>query len=215
MASRDRRDTENISRRGPQSSLSTWRDPYASSSWSADPFSQLRRLTDQMDRWFDQVAGRSFGRSTGLGSSTDLWAPQIETFLRNDQFVIRVDLPGMNKDDVTVEVAEDRVVIQGQREQSEEENREGFYRSERTYGRFYREVPLPEGALPETAQANYRDGVLEITATAPPQEVSRPRRIEIGDAKPATTQQSAKTSERSSAAQSNRAVAREQSPRGE
>jgi HSP20 family protein len=135
-----------------------------------------------MERWFESATGpRSAARS-----SSDLtggfWAPELESFLRDDKFVVRLDVPGLNKDEVNVEVTDDTLVIHGERQNAHEEERDGYYRSERTYGRFYREVPLPEGALPETAQANYRDGVLEITVTAPPREVSRPRRVEIGGA---------------------------------
>jgi HSP20 family protein len=143
-----------------------------------DPVSQFRRLSEQMDRWFDAFGvGRTGDRSQG---GMNMWAPEMETFLRDDKFVIRVDLPGMTKDEVNVEVTDDSVVIHGERQQVHEENRDGFYRSERNYGRFYREVALPDGAQPDSAQANYRDGVLEVSLTVPPRELHRPRRIEIG-----------------------------------
>lgn len=159
------------------------RDPYGSSgNW--DPFSQFRRLSEQMDRWFDTMGvGRLGNRAPGMPDAAwgaAMWAPELETFLRDDQFVIRMDLPGLNKDEVNVEVTDDAVVIHGERQSTHEEDREGYYRTERSYGRFYREVPLPEGAEPETAKANYRDGVLEINVKAPPRQVNRPRRVEIG-----------------------------------
>ena len=181
MAYRDRKDTPGTPRRASGSSATPWRDPYAASSsnWNMDPVSQFRRFSDQMDRWFDAFGmGRtSSTRTEGM----NIWAPEMETFLRDDQFVVRVDLPGLTKDEVNVEVTDDSIVIHGERQQVHEENRDGYYRSERSYGRFYREVPLPDGAQPESAQANYRDGVLEVRLTVPPREIHRPRRIEIGN----------------------------------
>ncbi len=109
-----------------------------------------------------------------------MWAPQIEVFQKDNELVLRADLPGMKRDDVTVDITEDAVTIQGERRHESEEEREGFYRSERIYGSFYRVIPLPEGAITEQAKANFRDGVLEITMPVPPK--SKGRRIEIGEA---------------------------------
>lgn len=176
MPTRDRKDQPEISRRAAGAPATT-REPYLTSSRSLDPFNQFRRLSDQMERWFETFAGV---RRADRGSEMSFWAPDVETFLRDDKFVVRADLPGLTKDDVKVDVTDDSILIQGERQKTHEEQREGFYRSERIYGRFYREIPLPEGALAETAEADYRDGVLEITVTAPPREVTAPRRIEIG-----------------------------------
>ena len=158
------------------------RDPVAGS-WGTDPFNMMRRFEDQMSRWFGDFG---FGRdlwSPRQGSQTGLsmWSPQIETFQRGDQFVVRADLPGLRKEDITIEVTEQGVTLQGERRVEHEEEREGYYRSERSYGSFYRMIPLPEGAIPESAKANFKDGVLEITVQAPPREVSRGRRIEISE----------------------------------
>ena len=108
-----------------------------------------------------------------------MWAPQIEVFQRENELVIRADLPGMKRDDITVDITEDAVTIQGERRQESEEEREGVYRSERVYGSFYRVIPIPEGAITEQANGNFRDGVLEITMPVPPK--SKGRRIEIGE----------------------------------
>jgi HSP20 family protein len=139
-----------------------WRDPFGSF-WN-DPFSLLQREP----------------RRTGAGAQA-LWTPQIETFQRGDRFVVRADLPGMKKDDVNIELTDDSLVIEGERREEREEDREGYYRSERSYGSFYRVVPLPEGAISESAKANFTNGVLEVTVQAPPREVSRRRRLEISE----------------------------------
>jgi HSP20 family protein len=76
-------------------------------------------------------------------------------------------------------VTEDAITIQGERRHEEERKEDGFYHSERSYGSFYRSIPLPEGVITDSAKATFKDGVLEVELQAPPQEVSRGRRVEI------------------------------------
>ena len=78
-----------------------------------------------------------------------------------------------------VEIRDDALVIEGERKQEREEEREGLYRNERVYGSFYRTIPLPEGTIADSAKATFKNGVLEVVLQAPPQEVSRGRRLEI------------------------------------
>ncbi|HEX7773678.1 MAG TPA: Hsp20/alpha crystallin family protein, partial [Pyrinomonadaceae bacterium] len=107
-----------------------------------------------------------------------------EMFERDKQLVIRADLPGLKKDDVQIELRDDSVVLRGERQEERKEEREGFYSTERTYGRFYREIPLPEGADTNQATATFRDGVLEITI--PHEEgQTRGRQLQIQDAQSA------------------------------
>jgi HSP20 family protein len=106
------------------------------------------------------------------------WSPEIEVRHNNGQFIVRTDLPGLKKEDVNVELTDNLLTIAGQRNDEEEEKREGYYRSERSYGSFYRQVPLPEGAKTDTATAEFTDGVLQITMQAPERE-PKARRLEI------------------------------------
>lgn len=173
MADRKQNDrtSENVRNQGLQSTRGRGdlasRDPFTAF-WS-DPFSFFQR------DW----PSRFFGQS---GQPSSLFSPQIETFQRGDQFVVRADLPGLNKEEVNIEITDDAVTIQGERREERSDDREGYYRTERSYGSFYRVVPLPEGAITETAKANFNNGVLELTVQVPPREVSRRRRIEIGGA---------------------------------
>ena len=126
-----------------------------------------------------------FGRRTNVPSlwgegQAGMWAPDVEVAQKNNELVITADLPGLSKDEVTVEVTDEAVTIQGERRREHEEEREGVYRSERSYGSFYRMIPLPEGAMSDQAKATFRDGVLQITMPAPP--ASKGRRIEIEEA---------------------------------
>jgi HSP20 family protein len=144
-----------------------WNDPLSGWRRGESPF---RRFARDMDRWFHDA-----GVSRGRGA----WTPDIETFRRGDEFVIRADLPGLTKEDVHVHVTSDTLTIEGERRDEREERREGMYRSERTYGSFCRVVPLPDGAITENANATFQNGVLEIVMPVPPKEVSSGRRLEI------------------------------------
>jgi HSP20 family protein len=158
-----------------------------STSSFANPFAFFDRMTDEMDRTFARL-WRDFGsprRSLlsrpGFGSRAEqgLWSPRIEAFQKADRFMIRAELPGLKKDDVQVELTDDAVTIRGERREEHQEEREGYYHSEREYGEFHRTIPLPEGVIAESAQANFRNGVLEITMQAVPAEASRGRKLEI------------------------------------
>ena len=109
------------------------------------------------------------------------WMPQVEILQNNGQFTVRADLPGLTKDDIKVEMAENMLTISGERKEEKEEKREGFYHSERSYGTFYRQLPLPEGAMPEKAEATFTNGVLEVTIPAPKSEPAT-RKLEVKDA---------------------------------
>ncbi|MGH7679604.1 MAG: Hsp20/alpha crystallin family protein [Gemmatimonadaceae bacterium] len=146
------------------------------------PFSLMRTMMDDMDRFFENF---SFGglRSNLLRDGTALadavWSPQVETFRRGDKLVIRADLPGLRKDDVNVDVDNDMLTLTGERRDEHEEERDGFYRTERTYGRFYRAIPLPPEVNADQVEASFKDGVLEVSLPAPREEGARRKRIAV------------------------------------
>jgi HSP20 family protein len=157
---------------------------------TANPFAIMRRLTEEMDRVFEGFL--SFGRSRfgfpslpelashGMGElSRAAWSPPVEMFQRDGQLVVRADLPGLKKEDIKVEVINDILIVRGERKQEQEEKREGFYRSERSYGTFQRAIPLPEGVNTENVTARFQDGVLEITMPAPQRVQQESRQIPV------------------------------------
>ena len=156
-------------------------------SWLAAPSDLMHRFRTEMDRLFEDFGFGNLTRSWPSRESFGLgaWSPQVEIFEREGQLVIRADLPGLKKDELKVDLADDGLTIEGERKQEHEENREGFYRSERSYGHFYRRVPLPEGVNADSAKASFRDGVLEVTMQAPKGAARKGRRIEIADETPA------------------------------
>ena len=147
----------------------------------SSPFSLMRRLSDDMDRILEDAVGlRRFPR---LFRSFDFpetrWTPAIEVFERKGEFIVRAELPGMSKEHVTVEVSDGELVLKGERKEEKEQKQKGYYACERTYGAFYRAVPLPEGVKADEAKATFKDGVLEISMPAAKAPEKHGRQLEI------------------------------------
>src|SRR4030095_14364130 len=145
--------------------------------WGTSPFRALQQAADEMDRMFDDFGLWRRWPSGRRETGAQAWAPDVEVFQKNNELTIKADLPGLKRDEVTVEVTDQAVTIHGERKRELDEEHEGIYRSERSYGSFWRVISLPEGAISEQAKATFRDGVLEITMPAPP--TSKGRRLEI------------------------------------
>jgi len=158
------------------------------------PFSLMRRMAEDMDRLFEDfgfdVPGFAFSPALSSqpmqrrGGSTNAfqrggWIPQIETFRRGDKLVLRADLPGLRKEDVSVEVEDGILTISGERSNENEEDREGYYHSERSYGQFQRSLALPEGVTGDNCDATFKDGVLEVTIPMPKQNERSAKKVQI------------------------------------
>jgi HSP20 family protein len=140
---------------------------------AANPFELMRRMTEQM-----------FGTPTtpgvrSLARSAEAWIPAIEVFERDGKLHVTADLPGMTKDNVKVEVRGNNLIIEGERKQEKKEDREGWFMTERTYGRFDRVVPLPDDVNPDSAKATFHDGVLDLTFDLPQNQKSQSKTIPI------------------------------------
>jgi HSP20 family protein len=107
------------------------------------------------------------------------WMPQIETRRRGDDLVVHADLPGLRKEDVHVEVDDGILTISGERSHEHEDERDDYYRSERSYGQFYRAIPLPEGVDENACEATFKDGVLEVSIPLPKQQEKKAKEVQI------------------------------------
>ena len=160
---------------------------------SSSPFSLMHQGIDELDRWFQRLTGGRESASSSWASPSWMsptswmhaaermgdWSPAIETFQRGNEFVIRADVPGMMRTDLHIEAGDDSITISGERKQEQREERDGAFWSERTYGSFSRTVPLPPGAISESAKATFTNGVLEIVLQAPSPQARRGRKIDI------------------------------------
>jgi len=144
-------------------------------------------MTSELDRVFDEPAWPSLRWPTfALATSEAVgWSPGIDVFEKDHRLVTKVDLPGMKKEDVKVEVTDGHLAISGERKRETEEKKDNIYRREREYGSFYRAVPLPEGVKIEDVKASFSDGVLEVSVPLPAKQEAKVRKVEIEEAKPA------------------------------
>lgn len=126
--------------------------------FGASPFKIMKRFTEEMDRTLANFAGPF---------EMELWAPPLEVLHKDGRFIVTVELPGIPKEDVKVDVLEDALVIEGERKLAKEKKEEGFFKSERSYGKFSRTIPLPKGAKTEDIKAELNHGVLEVVIPLP------------------------------------------------
>lgn len=129
-----------------------------------DPFEELRRMQEWMDRMFGEfapTAGRLLPARTG-GELVETASPSIDVQDTEDKILVTVDVPGVEKGDITVDVREDMLEITAEKKKEKEEKGEGYVRRERGYARFYRRTPLPSSVDPDKVDATLEDGVLRI-----------------------------------------------------
>jgi HSP20 family protein len=138
-------------------------------------------MTSELDRVFDEPFRFAFRNPfrTLAQSNAITWSPKVDMFEKDNRLVTRVDLPGVKKDDVSVEVTDGHLALSEERRIETEDKDSDFYRSEREYGSFYRAVPLPEGIKLEDVQASFADGVLEVSVPLPARAESKVRKVEI------------------------------------
>ncbi len=147
-----------------------------------DPFTVIRQITSDLDRMVEASVWPSCrwpSFCTRLVSARANWFPEIDVFEKDNRLVTKVDLPGMKKEDVKVEVTAGHLAISGERKSEAEEKKEHSYRCEREYGSFYHAIPLPEGVTLEDVNATFSDGVLEVSVPLPAQPEAKVRHVEI------------------------------------
>jgi HSP20 family protein len=141
----------------------------------------MRSLANEMDRLFGDFGMRHRWPFAFLTPEREdlVWSPDVEVELREGKLLVRVDLPGMDRKDVKVELTDEALTIEGERKQTIEKEEKGYYRTERSYGRFARTIALPEGADSNSAKAEFKNGVLEVTVAVPPVAPTSARKLEI------------------------------------
>jgi HSP20 family protein len=150
-----------------------------------NPFGLVSRMMSDMERWFGGFGGDllSWNGREALGG---MWNPQIEVRERDGRLVVTADLPGMKPEEVEVHVEDDVLTLKGERRSQHEDQREGVYHCERSYGRFERSIALPPGIDPNAIDARFENGVLEISTKLPEQR-ARGRRIDVKGTTDTTT----------------------------
>jgi HSP20 family protein len=163
---------------GYRGGMSPWRSPFEM--LAANPFDLMRRFGQDMDQFFSSSwpGSRAGTQDKEMGP----WWPAVEVLEQDGKMVVRADLPGIDKNDVKVELKDATLTIEGERKREHTEESGGFRRSERSYGSFSRTIPLPEGANADQAKAQFNNGVLEVTIPVPESQ-RRTIPIESGEKK--------------------------------
>ena len=144
-----------------------------------EPLREMATLQNEMNRLFNTV----FDGPAPSGATMRRWMPPMDLVESGEDFVLRADLPGMNEEDVKIELEDSTLTISGERKAEHESQGEGFYRVERATGAFSRSLTLPKGVDPEAVSARFDRGVLEVRIPKPAER--KPRRISIGGSEPA------------------------------
>ena len=137
----------------------TWLGARDRDYYSLSPFGLMQRLTADMDRLLENFGMGMFSRGawpfaglrqSGLSGPTATWSPHIEMFEQEGKLVVQAELPGLRREDVQAQIEDDAVVISGERRNETQTDEGGRYLSERSYGSFYRVIPLPTVPTPRT-----------------------------------------------------------------
>jgi HSP20 family protein len=137
----------------------------------------MRSLRERVDRLFDEMLGRGHGRGEEGGDGGS-WSPVVDVIETSDAIVVQVEVPGVNKDDVSIELTSDRLTIQGERKKDDKFTDAHYHRVERSFGRFQRTFSLSVPINPDDTKAAFANGVLEIRI--PKMEEVKPKQIQIG-----------------------------------
>ena len=140
-----------------------------------DPFRDVAQLQNRINRMFDE----SFGRSLELNDddSQRTWRPPVDIYETTSGIVLAVELPGITKENVSVEVKDDVLTLKGERLPNPAINEDDYYRRERLFGPFKRAFTLHQNIQPELIKATFKDGILEIEIPRPLKE--QPKQVTV------------------------------------
>jgi HSP20 family protein len=142
-----------------------------------EPFREIAALQNEMSRFMN-------GLLEGNGRTNQAWVPALDVWETETDIVYALDLPGIPEDKISVELDDGALTISAERDRTQQESDERFYRFERRFGTFSRTFGVPQGVSESDIRADYKNGVLEVHVKKP--EQPKPKRIEIGSTDKAT-----------------------------
>lgn len=140
--------------------------------WS--PWREMATLQHRINHLFDDPYLRISRKD---GDSLGMWNPSVDLYEMDDNFVIKAELPGVDKDNIAIDVKDRVLTLSGERSHDNEVKEENYYRRERTHGKFQRAFTLPADVDSDKIKAEFKDGVLKIEVPKP--EVVKPKQITI------------------------------------
>lgn len=136
-----------------------------------NPWRDMLALQEQMNR----MRGEPYGREQELEYGT--WIPPVDLREEEQAFVIKMEVPGLKKEDIDIHLENNVLILRGERKFEKEDEKKNYHRIERFYGKFARSFTLPSLIQADGIAANLKDGVLEVTI--PKAEESKPKKIAI------------------------------------
>jgi HSP20 family protein len=141
-----------------------------------DPFSLFDEMQAELQRFWAQPWAPF---PTRFAFAPVAWAPRTDIFEKEGMLVVKVELPGVEKEHIAVTLEQGDLIIRGERKAEAEVKEEAFYRVERTYGTFYRRIPLPFEVKAEEITAEYKDGILEVHIPKPVKELPKAHKVTL------------------------------------
>jgi len=136
-----------------------------------EPFKELVNLQERLNKLFREAFPRT------QEEATSVWTPPVDVFEKEDEIVLKVEIPEVDQNEIELKVEDNTLTIQGERKLEEGTTKEDYYRMERYYGKFSRSFSLPNTVDQNKIKATYKDGVLRIVL--PKREETRPKQIKI------------------------------------
>jgi HSP20 family protein len=139
-----------------------------------EPLHNLQSMQDEMDRLFPTFWPKTQGDATNGDSA---WRPSLEVYEESDKVVVKAEIPGVKKENISISLTDDVLTIKGERKFEHEEKMENYLLFEGSYGSFHRMLQIPQPVKADAVKAEYKDGILEIQL--PKAEESKTREIKI------------------------------------
>jgi len=140
-----------------------------------DPFRDVAVLQDRINRIFDE----SFTRTADMDDdiSMSAWKPTVDIYETDEAIILKAELPGIRKEDVSVEVKDNTLTLRGERAEDKDIKEESYFRKERCFGTFSRTFNLQHRVQPDKIKAKFKDGILEIEIPKPEEE--KPKQVKV------------------------------------
>ena len=148
-----------------------------------DPFEMFDDLQHEMLRWWGQafpLMPRPLSRPLRrMALAPTMWSPSVDVYEKDNTLMVKAELPGVKKEDIALTLDQGDLVIRGERKAEHEVKEEQYYWMERSYGSFYRRIPLPSGVKTDQITATYTDGVLVVRIPEPAQGQPQAQKVPL------------------------------------
>ena len=140
-----------------------------------NPWKEMATMQNRFNRFFDDSFFRTFDGEDDIQMGS--WHPVVDMFDKDDSYIVKAELPGLDKKDISVDIKDGVLTLKGERRHENEVKEENYFRRERTYGKFQRSFRLPVDVDPDAIRAEFKNGVLEIEVPKP--EEQKPKQITV------------------------------------